>query len=248
MDTNRLMRSMMQSMGMPFDSFFGMPSFGGPMMAQSSQHQHNDPFSSLLPHGFMSPMSSMMMDPFESIHQAMSMANSGAGGHGFMSCHSSVTSYTTDEHGRPQVYQQSHEVKQGPDGLKETKSSVRDSRTGHQELAIGHHLHDKAHIKKKSKNVYTGEEEQAEDLVNLEEGEAEDFERNWMQQARNMTRNHQLEYPQRYGRPNRLALTSGSHADHYQSQPTGSYPACSSKDKHLKKQKKTKKSKDDKCK
>lgn len=211
MDADRMMRNMMQSMGMgmPFggmlDDFFGPPS--GP-----SQQRHPDPMTSMLPHGFMSPMP-MMMNPFQNIQQAMSMANNGNGG--FSYCSSSVTSYTTDEHGRPQVYQQSNEVKQGPSGLKETKSSIRDTRTGHQELAIGHHLHDKAHVKKKSKNVYTGEEEQVEDLVNLNEDEAESFEQNWMRQAQSFSNDshNQLQYGacSRPARNARLALTDGSH-------------------------------------
>lgn len=251
MNADRLMRNMMQSMGMgmPFGGFLDDFGGGGP---QSSRRNH-DPFSSLLPHGFMNPMSMMMMDPFQSMQQAMSIASSG-GGNGFSYCSSSVTSYTTDEHGRPQVYQQSNEIKQGPDGLKETKSAVRDSRTGHQELAIGHHLHDKAHIKKKSKNVYTGEEEEGEDLVNLEEDEAETFEQNWMRQARNFTQssyNNQLQYgrPHQGGssRPNRLALTSGPNDDLYRSSPSGHHhnasPSNHTHDKPAKKEKKKKKSK-----
>lgn len=196
---------------MPFGGLFG------DFMDSSPASQF--PGSAMMPHGFMSPMSMMMMDPFQNMHQAMSMAANGHGGGGFSYCSSSVTSYTTDEHGRPQVYQQSNEVKQGPDGLKETKSAVRDTRTGRQELAIGHHLHEKAHIKKKSKNTHTGEEEQAEDFINLEEEEAEAFESNWTQKAKHCApiAYNQLQYSQSNGRTraNRLALTSGSSQDQY---------------------------------
>lgn len=207
---DRTIRNMMQGMGMgmPFGGLFG------DMMDSSAASQF--PGSAMMPHGFMSPMSMMMMDPFQNMQQAMSMASSGNGG-GFSYCSSSVTSYTTDEHGRPQVYQQSNEVKQGPDGLRETKSAVRDTRTGRQELSIGHHLHEKAHIKKKSKNSRTGEEEQAEDFINLEEDEAEAFESNWMQQARNCTpaAYNQLQYGPSTGRSrtNRLAISSGTGED-----------------------------------
>lgn len=37
-------------------------------------------------------------------------------------------------------------------------------------MAIGHHIGERAHIVEREKNVYTGEEEQREDLVNLDEG------------------------------------------------------------------------------
>ena len=229
----------MQSMGMgmPFGGMFDHPNQQGFRSGPRSQPQN--PFDALMPHGFMNPMSMMMMDPFQAMQQSMSMAGNGSG-NGFSYCSSSVTSYSTDEHGRPQVYQQSNEVKSGPNGLKETKSAVRDSRSGRQELAIGHHLHDKAHVKKKSKNVYTGEEEQVDDLVNLEEEELDNFEQNWMQQARNVTTHNQLRYDP-YGRPpqnNRLALTSA---------PDEHVPrASSSHEKPPKKEKKKKKSKSDK--
>uniref|UniRef100_A0A6G1SFP7 Myeloid leukemia factor 2 n=1 Tax=Aceria tosichella TaxID=561515 RepID=A0A6G1SFP7_9ACAR len=251
MNADRLMRNMMQSMGM------GMP-FGGDLLDQfmpaggrrpGNGSNRHDPFSALMMHtpgGFMNPMS-MMMDPFQSMQQAMMMAQNGSNNNNeFSYCSSSVTTYTTDEHGRPQIYQQANEVKQGPNGLKETKSSLRDSRTGQQALEIGHHLRDKAHIKKKSKNIYTGEEEQTEDLVNLEENEAEAFEQNWMQQARNATAYNQLGPGGSYGpsaRNNRLALTSGpSHDDQqprYQTTPKHSLNLAS---KLFKKDKKKKKS------
>jgi myeloid leukemia factor 1 len=222
------MRNMMQSMGMGmpfggglFDEFMGGGSGGGGRPGNGPSQRQADPFSMMLhgSGGFMNPMSMMMMDPFQSMQQAMMMAQNGSNDpNGFSYCSSSVTTYTTDEHGRPQVYQRSNEVKQGPDGLKETKSSLRDSRTGQQALEIGHHLRDKAHIKKKSRNVYTGEEEQTEDLVNLEEHEAEAFEQNWMQQARNVSNFGQLGYDPSgpSSRGNRLAITSEAHDDDQQ--------------------------------
>lgn len=246
MDPDRLMRSMMQGMGSPFGMFDNfMP--GG--MVPQVRH---DPISAMMPHGFMSPMSMLMMDPFQSMQQAMSMTNNGTNG-GFSYCSSSVTSYTTDEQGRPQVYQSTNEVKQGPSGIKETKSAVRDSRTGHQELAIGHHIQDRAHIKKKSKNAYTGEEEQAEDFVNLEEAEAETFEQNWMRQAKNITASshNQIQNSYPYGRNsrnNRLALTSSAQEDltYPQTNQRHSSTHTSQPDKSAMKTKKKKKSKESK--
>lgn len=217
MNTDRLMRNMMQSMGMQMpmmSPFFG--DFDGPMQSPMQPMQQQ----SIMPHAFMSPMSMMMLDPFQSM-QTISMANNGSNNGSFSYCSSSVTSYTTDEHGRPQVYQQSNEVKQGPGGLKEIKSAVRDSRTGHQELAIGHHLREKGHIKKKSRNVYTNEQEEADDFINIDESEAESFEQNWMRQARNASHSssyNQLQYNNSRSSPsrnNRLALTSSAQEDRH---------------------------------
>lgn len=251
MNADRLMRNMIQSMGM------GIPFGGGlfdmddganmPGQHQPRGHYPSDPLSSIMPHGFMSPMSMMMMDPFQSMQQAMSMASNGPGNNGFSYCSSSVTTYTTDEHGRPQIYQQSNEVKQGPSGIKETKSAVRDSRTGHQELAIGHHLNDKARIKKKSKNAYTGEEEQAEDLINLEEEEADAFEQNWQQQARNVTSYNQLGCGSTGPSRNRLAITNGS-ASSSRTDANPYYTTSHANEKAIKKEKKKRKSKEEKYK
>lgn len=48
--------------------------------------------------------------------------------------------------------------------------SVQDSRTGLQELAIGHHLNERGHVVEKKKNRYTGDEEENHEFINLEDG------------------------------------------------------------------------------
>ena len=37
-------------------------------------------------------------------------------------------------------------------------------------MAIGHHINDRAHIIEREQNVYSGEQEQREDFINLDEG------------------------------------------------------------------------------
>lgn len=155
----------------------GMPNLGMGMFGQSNpMNMAMQMFNG----GFQSPMSMFGFPNMANMANMTNMPNNG----GFSYCSSSVTSYTTDEHGRPQVYQQSQEINQGPDGLRETKSSLRDSRSGRQEMSIGHHLYDQAHIKKKTRNAYTGDEEEEEELVNLEEDEADRFEQNWNSKAK----------------------------------------------------------------
>lgn len=48
-------------------------------------------------------------------------------------------------------------------------------------MAIGHHIGERAHIVEREKNVYTGEVEHREDLVNLDDG-----------MKRNMPMNYQI--------------------------------------------------------
>lgn len=90
--------------------------------------------------------------------------------------------------GRPaQVYHETSSVKQGPGGLKETRRTVQDSTTGKKKMAIGHHLGEKAHVVEKEQNLRTGEREEREDFINLDEDESEEFERNFQQRARQLT-------------------------------------------------------------
>ncbi|XP_077511746.1 myeloid leukemia factor 2-like [Amblyomma americanum] len=107
-------------------------------------------------------------------------------------CHSfsssSVMTMTTDEHGQPQVYQASQSTRMAPGGVKETRRSLQDSRSGLQELTIGHHLDDRAHIVGRKRNRRTGEEDETVEYVNLDEEEAEGFSREWHQRAQCMTR------------------------------------------------------------
>ncbi|XP_077551407.1 myeloid leukemia factor 2-like isoform X3 [Haemaphysalis longicornis] len=88
-------------------------------------------------------------------------------------CHSfsssSVVTMTTDEHGQPQVYQASQCTRTAPGGVKETRRSLQDSRTGLQELTIGHHLDDRAHIVGRKRNRRTGDEDHSVHYVNLDE-------------------------------------------------------------------------------
>uniref|UniRef100_A0A1E1X3J7 Putative myelodysplasia-myeloid leukemia factor 1-interacting protein n=1 Tax=Amblyomma aureolatum TaxID=187763 RepID=A0A1E1X3J7_9ACAR len=107
-------------------------------------------------------------------------------------CHSfsssSVMTMTTDEHGQPQVYQASQSTRMAPGGVKEPRRSLQDSQSGLQELTIGHHLDDRAHIVGRKRNRRTGEEDESVEYVNLDEEEAEGFRHEWQQRAQCMTR------------------------------------------------------------
>ncbi|KAH6933260.1 hypothetical protein HPB50_013886 [Hyalomma asiaticum] len=76
--------------------------------------------------------------------------------------------------------------------VKETRRSLQDSRSGLQELTIGHHLDDRAHIVGRKRNRMTGEEDQSVEYVNLDEEEAEGFSREWQQRAQCMSRPHSM--------------------------------------------------------
>lgn len=89
-------------------------------------------------------------------------------------CHSftssSVMTMASGADGRPQVYQETMSTRTAPGGVKETKKTVCDTRTGTKKMAIGHHIGDRAHIREREQNIHNGEQEEHEEFINLDEG------------------------------------------------------------------------------
>lgn len=55
--------------------------------------------------------------------------------------------------------------------MRETRQSLRDSESGLESLAIGHHIGARAHIVERSQNRRTGDREERQDFINLDESE-----------------------------------------------------------------------------
>lgn len=51
-------------------------------------------------------------------------------------------------------------------------------------MAIGHHIGDRAHIIEREQNYRSGDQEERQDFINIEEDEAEDFNREWEHKTR----------------------------------------------------------------
>lgn len=99
---------------------------------------------------------------------------------------SSVFSMTTGPDGKPQIYQATSSTKQGPGGIRETRKTLQDSRTGTKKMSIGHHIGERAHVIEKSQDLSTGQLEENEELINLDEEEKEVFNREFTQRARSL--------------------------------------------------------------
>lgn len=56
--------------------------------------------------------------------------------------------------------------------IRETRQSVRDSESGLERMAIGHHIGDRAHIVERSRNRRTGDREERQDFINLDESKS----------------------------------------------------------------------------
>lgn len=57
--------------------------------------------------------------------------------------------------------------------IRETMQSLRDSESGLESLAIGHHIGERAHIMERSQNRRTGDREERQDFINLDESESQ---------------------------------------------------------------------------
>ncbi|XP_067157662.1 myeloid leukemia factor 1 isoform X1 [Apteryx mantelli] len=95
---------------------------------------------------------------------------------------SSVMTYSKIGDEPPKVFQASAQTRTAPGGVKETRKALKDSESGLEKMAIGHHIHDRAHVIKKSKNKKTGDEELNQEFINLDETEAQTFDEEWQKE------------------------------------------------------------------
>lgn len=54
--------------------------------------------------------------------------------------------------------------------MREVQRSVSDSRSGVRKMAVGRHLGERGHVVEKERNYFTGDAEEREDFINIEEG------------------------------------------------------------------------------
>ncbi|KAL1464759.1 hypothetical protein WDU94_004377 [Cyamophila willieti] len=182
MQSMQNMNQMMSSMNSMFANPFGM--MGGMGMGGMGM-------GGMGMGGFMPPM----MPQMPNMNQLMSQMQSNGNCHSYSS--STVMSMTNGPDGRPQVYQATSSTRSAPGGIKETKKAVCDSRTGMKKLAIGHAIGDKAHIIEREQNMRSGEQEERQDFINLDEEESDAFNQEWQQKARQaQLLQHSIDYPQ----------------------------------------------------
>ncbi|XP_019771574.1 myeloid leukemia factor isoform X2 [Dendroctonus ponderosae] len=136
-------------------------------------------------HGMMPSFGMPMMPSFgRMLNGSMGALGSPMPGNCNFSSSSTVISMTSGPDGRPQVYKETSSTKVAPGGIKETQRTVTDSVSGTKKMEIGHHIGDRAHIIEKEQNLHTGDREEREDFINLDEEQAEDFNKEWTTKTR----------------------------------------------------------------
>jgi len=176
----RRVERMMDDFMTPFEGLFGGGGgFGFPQLMAPPDNSHvrrRDPYPlSLMPYG--GGFGRSMFPDIGSMFAGMDRMAQDPNCHMYSS--SSVVSYSMGEDGQPKVYQASSSTRTAPGGVKETRKTMSDSTTGEHKMAIGHHLGERAHIVEKSQNRLTGQQDESEEFINIEDTEATDFNEEW---------------------------------------------------------------------
>nr|KAG5710096.1 hypothetical protein BaRGS_030172 [Batillaria attramentaria] len=108
-----------------------------------------------------------MMDDMHSTFDAARM-NPNPNGHVYTQ--QSFMSYSNVGGGQPRVYQASTSTTQAPGGIKETRKTLRDSETGVEKVSVGHHIGNRGHVVERQRNRRTGDQEENQEYINLDEG------------------------------------------------------------------------------
>eukprot|EP00105_Crassostrea_gigas_P011181 XP_011426737.1 PREDICTED: myeloid leukemia factor 2-like [Crassostrea gigas] len=203
------MRNMDRMFQDPFGMFGGHPMLQGPGRSDPQRGtravtQWNP--AEMSPFGFGNMFGSMFMNMngmMSNMERSFETARNDPNAQMFSQ--SSVYSYTNTggEGSRPRVYQATSSVRQGPGGVKETRKSERDSERGTEKMAIGHHIRDRAHVVERTRRR-GGDIEENQELINLDEGEKESFDREFQEKSKESMRG--LEYRRRGERSDRRAL------------------------------------------
>ncbi|NWU18904.1 MLF1 factor, partial [Dyaphorophyia castanea] len=185
-------RRMMRSFSEPFgqDPFLSTPEGGErPAGRRAERRAQRDSQVALRggrrvsfgdPFYAMDRMMSDMRDNMLEMHRKFDGLSLQPDGHSFSS--SSVMTYSKTGDEPPKVFQASTQTRTAPGGIKETRKALKDSESGLEKMAIGHHIHDRAHVVKKSKNFKTGDEEVNQEFINLDESEADTFNDEWQKE------------------------------------------------------------------
>ncbi|CAL1570469.1 unnamed protein product [Knipowitschia caucasica] len=173
----RFIRSFSEPLGVPVVSSLRDGRSQDMAQSSSSRHALSNNHLELMrnPFGIVDNMISNMRNT------SWDSENGNVNGHSFSS--SSVMTYTKVGNEPPKVFQACSSTRRAPGGVKETRQAVKDSVSGLEKLSIGHHIQDRAHIMEKKYNNKTGAKEFNQEFQNLEDSEAEAFDKEWKQKV-----------------------------------------------------------------
>lgn len=178
----------------PFGQFGfsqNMPAINGPANVPASNRvatRQEDMFRDPFAH-----MNRMMQEMSRGFGGGMMMPDLGqmqSNGQGQSYSYSSVMSYNSAGGGEPKFFEATSSSRQGPGGVKETRKTLRDSESGVNKMAIGHHINERGHVIERSMNRHTNERDERQNFINMDESEADRFNQEWTQATHNYRDNH----------------------------------------------------------
>ncbi|XP_044526854.1 myeloid leukemia factor 1 [Gracilinanus agilis] len=205
------MRQMMKSLAEPLGKLLGGIAGGG-RGHQNEEESDDDkqscsarsralaPFggsfggSSLMPFGGFDAMNTDV-SPFQAMDRMMSnmrnnmqdlqrsfseMSVDPERGHSY--CSSSIMTFSKVGNEPPKLFQASSQTRRAPGGIKETRKALKDSDTGIEKMAVGHHIYDRGHVIRRERNSRTGDQELNQEFINMQEADAHDFNNEWQNQ------------------------------------------------------------------
>ncbi|KAM4703228.1 myeloid leukemia factor 2 [Rhinophrynus dorsalis] len=179
-----------------------VPSLPRPANSQSLQQP-----GAMTPFGMMG-MGGGFMDMFgmmNDIMGGMGQISSGSNCQTFSS--STVISYSNmGGASAPKVYQETSQTCTAPGGIRETRRTVRDSDSGVEQMSIGHHIRERSHIMQRSHNRRTGDQEESQEFINMDENEAAGFNEEWHRETSRYRGQRGVSYRRRGTPEERLAI------------------------------------------
>ncbi|XP_031813432.1 myeloid leukemia factor 1 isoform X1 [Sarcophilus harrisii] len=175
------MRQMMKSLAQPFGQLL---SIAGGGRARHDDDDDDDKVSccntDVNPFQAMDRMMSNMRQNMQDLQRRFSDMSVDPEGHSY--CSSSIMTFSKVGNEPPKVFQASSQTRRAPGGIKETRKSLKDSDTGIEKMAVGHHIYDRAHVINRLKNSKTGDQELNQEFINMREADARDFNNEWQSQ------------------------------------------------------------------
>ncbi|XP_049723494.1 myeloid leukemia factor 1 isoform X1 [Elephas maximus indicus] len=178
------MRQMMRSFSEPFGRDLFSISDGRERARDRRGHDDGENSFSctdVSPFQAMDRMMLNMRNSMQEMQRNFGQLSMDPNGHSF--CSSSVMTYSKVGDEPPKVFQASTQTRRAPGGIKETRRTLRDSDSGLEKMAVGHHIRDRAHVIKKSKNKKTGDEEVNQEFINMSESDAHAFDDEWQNEV-----------------------------------------------------------------
>ncbi|XP_027731761.1 myeloid leukemia factor 1 isoform X2 [Vombatus ursinus] len=177
---NENMRQMMKSFAQPFGQLLSVAGGRGRREDDEDDDKVSCSNADVSPFQAMDRMMSHMRHNMQDLQRRFSDMSVDPEGHSF--CSSSIMTFSKVGNEPPKVFQASSQTRRAPGGIKETRKSMRDSDSGIEKMAVGHHIYDRAHVIKGLKNNKTGDQELNQEFINMRESDARDFNDEWQNQ------------------------------------------------------------------